>query len=269
MLQARAVADENLNPSAPPAKRPYTLSEAALAQRRAASPSGAAAATGPTSDDGKAIASRNAWKHGQHSAAYRRHFDHGAHTLAKTFGKPCLTTCPVHPDNAERAEAPCSLVQRGLTRAGGDCLDKSVYVDAFDAIIESLTTGEYASMHGLLASQVAQAVQLLNDLRRSIAEDGLAMVIPAVTKDGDVIYDRDGKVVAHKYVDNPALFHYTRLLDVLGINLPELLTTPRSQKQAKVGEEQAGAMQSMLGAVMNRFGRGRTLTQDGDEVPDA
>lgn len=269
MLQARAVADENLNAPTPPAKRAYTLSEAALAQRRSASAAGAAAATGPTTDDGKAVSSRNAWKHGQHSAAYGRHFDHGVHALATMFGKPCQTTCPVHPDNPNRAEAPCSLVTRGLTRAGGDCLDKSVYVDAFDSIIESLSTGDNTGMHGLLASQVAQAVQLLHDLREAIARDGLSLAIPAISKDGEVIKDENGKPVPSKYVDNPALFHFTRLLDVLGINFPELLATPRAQKQAKVGEEQAGAMQSMLGVVMQRFGRVRTLTQDGDEVTDA
>ena len=51
------------------------------------------------------------------------------------FGKPCVTTCPFHPDNPERKEKPCGLVLDGLTHAGGSCLDKTVYVHALESLM--------------------------------------------------------------------------------------------------------------------------------------
>jgi len=91
-------------------KRPYTMSEAAIAQRHANLPAAAAAATGPNTPEGKAASSRNAWVHGRYSAINRAQFASGATSIAKMFGKPCVTTCPFHPDNPDRTEAPCSLV---------------------------------------------------------------------------------------------------------------------------------------------------------------
>src|SRR5678815_1606287 len=113
-----------------PEKRPYTVSDAVLRQRREnqakATEASRELSTGPKTEEGKAAVSRNGWKHGRYSAINRAHFGVGATSMAKLFGKPCRTTCPYHPENPERTEMPCSLVLDGLTHAGGSCLDKTV-----------------------------------------------------------------------------------------------------------------------------------------------
>lgn len=263
-----------------PTKRPYTLSPAALEQRRKASPAGAsapksgytmseeavqqrrdnlpaaaAAATGPITDEGKAASSRNAWKHGRYSAINRAQFASGATSIAKMFGKPCVTTCPFHPDNPDRTEAPCSLVLDGLTRAGGSCLDKTVYVHALDSLMSAFTDGDMDGMHGLLATEMAGNFQLLRQIREEIAERGLLIEIPMITRDGDVVRDQDGKPMVADMKPNPILAHLIKLNESLGINLAELMATPRAREKLKDDDEAAGGLQSLLGAIFNRAQR--------------
>lgn len=235
-------------PSQPP-KRP--LSEAQLAQRRAASALGAAAATGPRTDEGKAISSRNAWKHGLRSDAWQRMVAGGRLPTRMMLGKPCATTCAFHPENPDRTDHPCTHVTRGETKAGGDCLDRAVYADAFERIIESLEGGQLDSMHGLLAHQVAEAIELLQMLKNDIAKNGLVMGIAITNKDGEVS-THNGAMVIGKYVANPSLPHYTRLLEVLGINLPELLATPRAKAREQVETDTGDAIQGLLGGIFQR-----------------
>jgi hypothetical protein len=242
-----------------PARRPYTMSEAALAQRRAA----AERSTGPITPEGKAAVSRNGWKHGRYSAIHRSSFNSGMASMAKTFGRPCLKTCQFHPDNPERQVAPCSLVTEGLTQAGGNCLDKSVYVNAFSAIIESLSTGNNDAMHGILANETAAALQLLHELRSTIFEQGLIQKIPAITREGQIVKDEDGTIMPAKIIAHPALAHLTNLLSVLGINLPELLATPRAQTQAKRESDNTSMLQTLLGTAAQR------LLPPSREVPPA
>lgn len=256
-----------------PAKRPYTLSPAALAQRQAAAAAGGAApkgytltpaaleqrraaaqlSTGPVTPEGKAAASRNAWKHGRYSAIHHQAFAGEIASMAKLFGTPCRTTCPVHPDNPERSEAPCSLVTNGLTRAGSSCLDKSVYVQRFDAIMTALQDGTSEPLHGVLANEVAMALQLLHQLRQSVFEEGLTFTIPATSRDGKVITRADGSEVIGKIVANPALGHIIMLLDKLGINFPELLATPKAERASKRDDDTGGALQALLGHAAARL----------------
>jgi hypothetical protein len=72
------------------------------------------------------------------------------------------------------------------------------------------------------------------------------------TKDGSLITDADGKPVPGKIFGSPALAHYTRLLEVLGISLPELLATPQARSRAKVQEDTGDAVQSLLGGIFQR-----------------
>lgn len=237
-------------PASPPPKRP--LSEAQLAQRRAASALGAAAATGPRTEEGKAISSRNAWKHGLRSDAWQRMVAGGRLPTRMMLGKPCATTCAFHPDNPDRTDHPCTHVTRGETKAGGDCLDRAVYADAFERIIESLEGGQLDSMHGLLAHQTAEAIELLQRLKDDVVKNGITVSIPMVTKEGVVVTDRDGNVVPGKVFASPSLAHYTRLLEVLGINLPELLATPRAKAREQVETDTGDAIQGLLGGIFQR-----------------
>lgn len=234
----------------PKPRRAYTMSEAALEQRRAASQ----LSTGPKTADGKAASSRNGWVHGRYSAVHRQAFTGTMTSMAKLFGTPCRTTCAFHPDNPERTDSPCSLVANGLTQAGGNCLDKSIYVDRFDAIMEALQTGENEALHGVFASEIAAALQLMHELRSKVFEDGLMQVIPAIDSEGEVILDPNTKAAAPaRIIAHPALPYIVQLLDKLGINFPELLATPRAARQAKREGDTADTLQQILGAAAARL----------------
>jgi len=240
------MADEQQQPE----KKP--LSEAQLQQRRDA----AAKSTGPRTPEGKAASSRNAWKTGEHSAAAQ---------LIKTewavgaFGKPCRSTC---------LRYPCALVDEGLTKPGGDCLDKTVYVQAFDAILDTIQGGGATeSLQALLAAEAAGALELLRNAREEVAERGLYLPIYAIKKNGEVVMLDDKPVVA-KYVDNPAYMKYVVLLDRLGLNLPELLATPRAIQKAETEGETGDVLQDLLqGVASMNLGTRRqpvTIDQEGD-----
>lgn len=233
-------------------KRPYTMSPAALEQRRGNLPAAAAAATGPVTDEGKAASSRNGWVHGRYSAINRAQFGLGATSMTKMFGKPCQTTCAYHPDNPDRTEMPCSLVLDGLTHAGGSCLDKTVYVHALDSLMRVFTDGDMDGMHGLLATEMAGNMQLLRQIREEISERGLMLAIPAITKEGVLVTDADGKTVAADYKPNPMLAHLIKFSESMGINFAELMATPRAREKLKDDDEAADGLQSLLGAIFNR-----------------
>lgn len=225
-------------------KPPRTLSDAELEQRRAASQIARQHATGPTSEEGKAASCRNAWKHGRYSAINRQSFGLGAASLAKLFGKPCLTTCPYHPDNAERTEHPCSLVLDGLTHAGSACLDKTVYVNALQALMSAMRDGEMDGMHGVLATQMASSLQMLDSFRVAISERGVMIDVPITNKDGDVV-GFDAKL-------NPIVPQMIRFTESLGINFAELMATPRERERMREEDDAAGALQALLGGIAQR-----------------
>lgn len=246
-------------------KRPYTMSEAALEQRRNNLPAAAAAATGPVTLEGKAASSRNAWVHGRYSAVNRAQFALGANSMAKMFGKPCVTTCPFHPDNPNRTEAPCSLVLDGLTHAGGSCLDKTVYVHALDSLMRAFTEGDMDGMNGLLATEMAGNMQVLRQIREEISERGLLIEIPFVTKEGAVVRDENGKPVVAELKPNPMLAHLIKFNESLGINFAELMATPRAREKLKDDDEAAGGLQQMIGAIFARAKRRNLPAPGGDD----
>lgn len=242
-----------------PRPRSKPLSEAELAQRRSASEASRGLQTGPTTTEGKAIASRNSWIHGRYSAVNRAAFATVRESLnLKAFGKPCRTTCPVHPDNPDRREHPCSLVTQGLTQAGGDCLDKTVYAQAFDAIIQAVESGEMGGMNATLAAELAANLNVIQQVRKEIAEKGIVMFSPMVDKDGVVVLDPEtGKPAIGKVHQNPAVFMLIRLTEALGISLPEMMATPRAREKLREADEGADAMQTFLGAIAGRFAQAK------------
>lgn len=263
--------NDDLPPQAPPSeeggpsKRAYTMTPLARAQRKQA----ALKSTGPRTEEGKAIASRNAWKHGEYSAVNQGALL--AHSAAGNFGKPCRTTCPKHPENPNAPEHPCTLVLDGLTKAGGDCLDKEIYVRSFDAILQALETEGMDGMNGVLAGEAAGAVEVLNQLRGEIAEHGVMMARPIFDADGNAVVDSKTSEPVYHYVINPALAHYTKLLEKLGINLPQLLATPAARKRVGDPENPADPVSDMFRSLLNRAGgkpvlRGDTVDGEFSEV---
>jgi len=240
-------------------KRPYTMSDEALAQRRANAPVANEASrelsTGPVTEEGKAAVSRNGWKHGRYSAINRAQFGLGATSVAKLFGKPCVTTCPFHPDNPQRTEKPCGLVLDGLTHAGGSCLDKTVYVHALESLMRAMRDGEMDGMHGLLAAELSSTLQMLNHIREEVATRGVLVEIPVVTKDGNVLID---PLTQRPYVAdmraNPVLAHLIKLTESLGINFAELLATPKARQRLEDEDDAADGLQRAIGAIFARAG---------------
>lgn len=250
-----------MSETTPPAKprRKRKLSEAELAQRRAASKKGAAAATGPRTPEGKARSSRNAWKHGMDSAVHRGFFANGLGPLVQATGKPCRTTCPKYP---------CSLVDDGQVKPGDSCMDKTTYVQAFAAIIDAVENKSMDGMHGLMAAEIASTLQMLHDLKAQVTELGPMIGIPMLTSEGEVVTRKDGSEVMGKWVPNPGWPVVLKTLEVLGISLPEALATPQAQSKAKVEKDNADAMQQALGGIFQRAGiaarPGRVLEHDRD-----
>ena len=236
------------DPSAPKNPERKPLSEAQLRQRREASRKGAAAATGPKTEAGKAASSRNAWKHGMSSAVLKGHFDQGLQPLVHAMGKPCRTTCPKYP---------CALVDEGHTKPGGSCLDKQTYVQAFGAIIDAVQNNAMEGVHGLMAAEIASTLQMLHDLKSQVTELGPMIGIPMIDADGNVVTREDGSEVMGKWVPNPGWPIVLKTLEVLGISLPELLATPQAKAKASVEEEKADAMQQALGGIFQRVGMAR------------
>lgn len=233
------------------AARPIVVTERMVeANRRNAQLS-----TGPRTEEGKTASSRNAWKHGQDSRALRKSFaNSGSESLAGLFGKPCKTTCPMHPDNPERTVAPCSLVEDGLTRAGGNCLDKTVYVNALAALADAMEAGHLGGVHAMMAAEGAKVMQLLHQMTEEISKRGILIPIPAVTKEGTVVLDEDGGIIAMDYKLNPALPAVQKMASDFGISLPEMLATPQAVSRAKTGKQAGDALSSLMGQIMGRAG---------------
>ncbi|NMW24647.1 hypothetical protein HFP05_09790, partial [Rhodanobacter denitrificans] len=209
--------------------------------------------------------SRNGWVHGRYSAVNRAQFGLGATSMAKMFGKPCVTTCPFHPDNPNRTESPCSLVLDGLTHAGGSCLDKTVYVHALDALMRVFADGDMDGMNGLLATEMAGNLQLLRQIREEISERGLLIEIPAISKEGILVLDAKGDRVVADLKPNPMLTHLIKFSESMGINFPELMVTPRAREKLKDDDEAADGLQSLLGAIFNRAKRRNLPAPGGDD----
>lgn len=251
-------------------RRAYTMSAAALEQRRRNAPVALAAgalagkATGPRTEEGKAAVSRNGWKHGAYSAINRMQFGLGATHIAKLFGKPCVTTCPYHPDNPERQEKPCSLVLDGLTHAGGSCLDKTIYVNALTSLMQAMREGDMDGMQGELAREMASNLQLLNNIREQIANDGVVIKIPLMDKHGAAVIDPEtGKPYIADAKAHPVLAHLIRMTEALGINFAELLATPRAREKLRDEDEAADFGARLIGAIAARAGKRVPRTIEG------
>lgn len=257
--------------------KPFEMTPARLAQRRANQPKAVAAgtlagkSTGPRTDDGKAISSRNAWKHGRYSAINRQSFGMGAASVSRMFGKPCVTTCPFHPDNPDRTEAPCSLVLDGLTHAGGSCLDKTVYVNALQSLMAAMQDGDMEGMHGVLATELAANLQIVNSIRSEISDRGVLVPIYERNKDGDVILDpKTGEAMVFDLKINPAIAALAKFTEAHGVNFAELMATPRTRERLKDEDDAASGIATALGAIMGRAAnklnapKGRVIDDEGE-----
>lgn len=230
-----------------------TMTEAAVTQRQEASQH----STGPVTDEGKAASSRNSYIHGGYSAKSRAEQwgDMGLLT------KPCKSTCPKFKE--------CSLVADELTKPGGDCLDKQVYVEAFSSIMDTLANndGEYA--HGMLAKIGAEAIAVLHDMREHLAIKSPIIMQPIIARDGKPIINPETQKPYETPILNPILGPYITLLDKLGVNLPELMATPRAIAKDANEKELGDALGDMLSGLGDTFGRRKIPGRTIDVTPES
>jgi len=229
------VADDNPNNTtqllvAP--KRRYTMSEQALAARQA----NAQKSTGPVTDEGKAASSRNAWKTGEYAAKSRSMEWQALGALYK----PCKSTCAKF--------ASCGLVEDGKTQPGGDCLDKEVFVEAYHAIMSALHDEDVVHTYGMLASAQAGAMEILDNLRFALVGEPV-VAKPIINKMGEVVINPTTGTPYEIPIINPAILPYIKLLEAVGINLPELMATPKAQAALKQGKADTDAVTELMRAV--------------------
>ena len=198
----------------------YTLTDKALNQRLEAS----ALSTGPTSTEGKAVCSQNGWKTGLH--AKRR---------VLSFGKPCKSTCRHYP---------CTLVDDGATRPGQQCLDKEYLHLAISALSKAMQQGELTDLKELMTLKLADTLQIIDDLQRSIIEDGVYMKSEKLNKEGEVI--------GYDLKPNPSLLPLSNLLKASGVTLTDFMATPASILKAKTDTATGETIADLLSGLTRR-----------------
>lgn len=229
-----------------------TMTPAALEKQK----NNAQKSTGPVTQEGKEASSRNAYIHGRYSEKTRA--EHWANMGALT--KPCKSTCPKY----ER----CELVADGLTSPGQDCLDKQVFYEAFTSIMDSMqnSDGEYA--HGLLAKISAEAIEVLHIMREHIAHKSPIIMQPIINKNGEVIVNPKTGEPYETPILNPVLDPYIKLLDKLGVDLPELMATPRAIAKDRTEKENGDKLVDLFSGLGDKFGtqKRKTFDEKGNEV---
>ncbi|WP_167631577.1 hypothetical protein [Mariprofundus ferrooxydans] len=190
-----------------PRKKGAPLSPAEAKQRKDA----AQRSTGPVTDKGKKISAMNAWKDGQTARSVR----------SSMIGKPCKSTCP-------KFES-CVFIKADKTSPGGKCLDVgdwNIVEENAEAIVAA-QNGDMSKLQGLTAMLMGMNVSVIQQMFADIQARGIW-----ITQD---MLNAEGEVVGTKEQENPHIGTMIKLMDKLGINLPEFLATPQSQ--AKVIQE--------------------------------
>jgi hypothetical protein len=191
-------------------KRKYTLSPAAIEQRRRAGQT----SPGPSTPEGKAASRMNAWKHGLH-----------ARTRILNLGKPCKSTCPQYP---------CVLVDDGATRPGQQCLDKEYMLSCVEAVSRAVSSGDLCDLKDVVSLQIGQSLQVIDELQNSILEHGVYMK--------DEKMDKHGKVIGYALKPNPSLLALANLLKAVGVTMPDFMITPAALEKKKTDDTAAATI---------------------------
>lgn len=181
------------------------LSEAQLAQRRAASLKAREKATGPRTEKGKAIVSQNSHKTGEFAKSVR----------ASIVGKPCKSTC-------HKFET-CAFILANKTKPGGKCLDVAdwnIIEESGEAILAA-QKGDTEKMNKLASTLLGMNVAVIGQMFGDIQERG-------IWKTEDII-GKEGEVIGQRLIANPMIGMMMKGIEKQGISFTEFLATPASQ----------------------------------------
>lgn len=206
-------------------KRSYTMTEAARAQRLAAS----AKSTGPTTPEGKAICSKNNWKHGKYSQS-----------RILGLGKPCKSTC---------ADYPCDLVEEGKCRPGAECLDKEHLLEACMAIERALKEQDYGDFNSLMVMELGETLSVIRELRGAILEHGTVVETARV--------DKNGNIIGYELKPHPALLALPNLMKNMGISFTDFMMTPAAIERKKSDEGAAATIADIFRSAGNALAQAK------------
>ena len=205
-------------------RRRYTMSPAAMKQRRKAAKS-------PAKSDGM-TGNRNNWQHGYYAKQFINKL------------KPCKSTCPQYP---------CSLVEEGQVEPGEDCLDKADVISFYRAIHNAIDKKEYDQFNDLAALQIANAIKIVDMLIEDIIRDGSVVKRERRDAKGNLVIE---------YVTHPSLLALPKLIADLGLNPAEFLITPRAKARADSDEETNKTLAEMMSRAGKAFKKKKESDED-------
>jgi len=191
-------------------RRPYTMSDAAKAQR--------------ANLKGKSRArpgNKNAWKHGKFSQGFIRQ-----------LFRPCLSTC---------AQYPCAIVEAGKTDPGEICMDKVQFMQTLEAINTALKSGKLEDFKELAAIRIAGGFEVIQRLISDILEDG------TVVKSEK--WDKDGKVLGYELKNHPALPFLAKLYEVLNLSPQDFMLTPLVIRKMKTEGKKVKTLADLMSGI--------------------
>lgn len=203
-------------------RREYTLSEAALEQRRQAAKQPKPGMVGV----------RNAWKHGRHAASFL------------TRLKPCRSTCPQYP---------CELVADNVTEPGKDCLDKVELLNIIHAVHAALKDpkGGAADFQEIAAVNIANSIRILEMLQEDIMRDGTVIKSTKPSQWGEVT----------EYKLHPSLLALPKMIQDLNLTPDQFMITPKAQAKSDGEKEAAKTIGELLGAAGKQLAQAKAANQ--------
>jgi hypothetical protein len=204
-------------PEANRVTRRYTMSEAALKQRRDAAQQPKPGMTGI----------RNGWKHGRYAASFL------------TRIKPCRTSCDKYP---------CDIIAHGGTRPGGDCLDVKELLHVVKAVKEAMSDPKKTEdLQDIASLNIANSIKILEMLQEDIFRDGTIVKTEKPTQFGTVT----------EYKLHPSMLAIPKMIQDLGMHPSEYMLTPKAQAKQKTEEESAKTLADIMADAAQRLGAAR------------
>ena len=203
-------------------RREYTLSPAAIEQRRQAALQPKPGMQGV----------RNAWKHGRHASSFL------------TRLKPCKTTCPQYP---------CELVADNVTEPGKDCLDKAELLSIIHAVHDAIKDPKdgTAAFQEIAAVNIANSIRILEMLQEDIMRDGTVIKSLKPTAFGNVV----------EYKLHPSLLALPKMIQDLNLTPDQFMITPKAKAKVDGEQEAAKTIGELLGAAGKQLAQAKAATQ--------